>query len=212
MATVTVIDYGCGNLLSVARAFEHCGATVILTDEPRQAASAEYLVLPGVGAFADGMAGLRQRRLVDPMYEFIATGRPFLGICLGMQMMFDTSEEFGNHCGLGLVPGKIEAISPFGAGGLPHKIPHIGWNQIFPPSPTAWDQTILADGHPGSSFYFVHSFCAVPEQPEHCVAQCSYDGISLAAVVRKGNAYGCQFHPEKSGPGGLRLLSAFLAL
>lgn len=212
MPRVTVIDYGVGNLLSVARALEQCGADVVVTDDAAAIAAADYLVLCGVGAFADGMEQLRQRRVVEPLCRFIATGRPFLGICLGMQMMFEVSEEFGNHPGLGIIPGKVARISPVGADGQPHKIPHIGWNGISPAPPARWDRTILGNCNPGSAFYFVHSFAAAPEQPEHCLAQCSYDGIPIPAVVRKDNAYGCQFHPEKSGPCGLRLISAFLAL
>ncbi|WP_279384302.1 imidazole glycerol phosphate synthase subunit HisH [Geotalea toluenoxydans] len=131
MSRVTVIDYGIGNLLSVARAFEHCGANVELTDDARKIADADYLVLPGVGAFADGMSGLVERGLIEPIKKFAAKERPFLGICLGMQMMLDQSEEYGANEGLGLIPGKVVAIPAVGVDGSPHKIPHIGWNEIY---------------------------------------------------------------------------------
>src|SRR5208283_5616772 len=163
MPRVTVIDYGMGNLLSVSRAMEHCGAEVLTTCDPERVAQAERLILPGVGAFADGMAGLRERRLIEPIREFARAGRPFLGICLGMQMMLDSSEEFGNHEGLGLVPGRVAAIPSTGVDGRPHKIPHIGWNKLLMPTPeTSWENTILAGLSPGSSGYFVHSYAAVP--------------------------------------------------
>ena len=122
---VTVIDYGVGNLFSVTKALERVGAEVILSSSPDDIANAQRLVLPGVGAFADGMRGLAERGLIEPIKRFAASGRPFLGICLGMQMMLDSSEEFGNHDGLGLIPGRVVAIPSIGAHGV-HKIPHIG--------------------------------------------------------------------------------------
>lgn len=211
MATVTVIDYGIGNLLSVARAFEYCGAQVLLTDDPQQISCADYLVLPGVGAFADGMAGLKVRKLVDPIKEFADKGRPFLGICLGMQMMLDESEEFGANEGLGLIPGRVTAIPAQGRNDLPHKIPHIGWNEIVTPVGIEWNGTILQDTSPNSSFYFVHSFTAVPTYHEHRLADCYYNGQLISAAIKKNNLYGCQFHPEKSGKLGLNIVNAFLS-
>ena len=127
--SVTVIDYGVGNLLSVSRALEHCGAQVDLADNPAQIARAHRLVLPGVGAFKDGMDGLRERALVEPIRQYASGGRPLLGICLGMQLLLDVSEEFGAHEGLGLIPGRVAAIPATTADGVPHKIPHIGWNE-----------------------------------------------------------------------------------
>ena len=212
MPSVTVIDYGIGNILSVTRAFEHCSATIVVTDDAKKIAVADYLVLPGVGAFADGMAGLRERGLVEPIIEFVAGGRPFLGICLGMQMMMDESKEFGVYEGLGIIPGKTVAIPSTGTDGIPHKIPHIGWNEIVSHDSISWNKTILQDSLPGSSFYFVHSFSVVPSQPDHRLADCEYNGLQIAAVIKKDNAYGCQFHPEKSGESGLQLITAFLNL
>jgi imidazole glycerol-phosphate synthase subunit HisH len=211
MPRVTVIDYGMGNLLSVSRALEHCGAEVLTTCDPERVAQAERLILPGVGAFADGMAGLRERGLIEPIREFARAGRPFLGICLGMQMMLDSSEEFGNHEGLGLVPGRVAAIPSTGVDGRPHKIPHIGWNKLLMPTPeTSWENTILAGLSPGSSGYFVHSYAAVPKYPEHRLADCDYNGILISAVIKSGSHYGCQFHPEKSGEVGLEILRSFI--
>ncbi|MBC7905477.1 MAG: imidazole glycerol phosphate synthase subunit HisH [Rhodospirillaceae bacterium] len=208
-ADVVVVDYGVGNLLSVTRALLHVGANPIQTSNPADLASAERLVLPGVGAFGDGMNGLAQAGLIDAVRRFAETERPFLGICLGMQMMLQTSDEFGSNEGLGLVPGKVVAIPPVGTDGRPHKIPHIGWNSLSPVE-NDWAGTIL-DGIPvGSAAYFVHSFMATPVDPAHRLADCDYDGHPIAAVIRKGALNGCQFHPEKSGPVGLRILENFL--
>lgn len=210
MPTVTLIDYGNGNLLSVARAFEQCGATVVVTDDGGRIAGADYLILPGVGAFADGMAGLRERGLIDSIKECVAKERPFLGICLGMQMMLEQSEEFGASAGLGLIPGKVVAIPSVGTDGRTHKIPHIGWSEISAPESINWDGTILKDTVPGSSFYFVHSFTAAPLLHEHRLADCHYNGQLIAAALRSNNMYGCQFHPEKSGRDGLQIIRNFM--
>jgi len=208
---VTIIDYGMGNLFSVGRAFEHAGVSVIVASSPEQIAQAESVVLPGVGSFADGMAGLEQRGLVESILAFCQTGRPFLGICLGMQMMLEWSEEFGVHRGLGLIPGRVKAIPSVGDGGVPHKIPHIGWNElVMPEGSQGWQDTILSDISPGTAAYFVHSYAAVPEQSKHRLADCYYDGCSISAVVRSGPHYGCQFHPEKSGEKGIAILKNFL--
>jgi imidazole glycerol-phosphate synthase subunit HisH len=213
MAGVTIIDYGIGNLLSVARAFEHCGAAPVVTGSPEAIRAAELLVLPGVGAFADGMQGLRDRGLIGPIKEFAASGRPFLGICLGMQMMLDAGEEFGLHEGLGLIPGKVVAIPSTGTDGRPHKIPHIGWSPLELPAPApSWAHTILEGIAPGAAAYFVHSYTAHPSDAGHRLADCHYDGRLISAVVRSGSLYGCQFHPEKSGEVGLAIVRNFLRL
>lgn len=212
MPRVTVIDYGVGNLLSVTRAFEYCGASVVLTDDAAKIADADYLVLPGVGAFCDGMVGLAGRGLVDPIRAFAAKERPFLGICLGMQLMLDESEEFGAHEGLGLIPGKVVAIPARGSDGAAHKIPHIGWNKICVPAGISWQGTLLDTSAEDSSFYFVHSFTAVPASHKYRLADCYYNGQVIAAAIRKDNIYGCQFHPEKSGAGGLAIIKQFLEL
>ena len=210
MPTVTVIDYGIGNLLSVARAFEQCNADVLVTNDGEKISSADYLVLPGVGAFADGMNGLKDRGLVEPIMKFVDKERPFLGICLGMQLMLDESEEFGANEGLGLIPGKVVAIPNIGLDGTPHKIPHIGWNEISAPESISWEKTILQNTTPGSSFYFVHSYTAQPALNEHRLADCHYNGQLIAASIRKNSMYGCQFHPEKSGSLGLQIIKCFI--
>ena len=213
MPEVTVIDYGMGNLLSVIRAFEHCGATVQVTASAEDIASAKRLVLPGVGAFADGMAELRSRGLIEAIVKYAAANRPFLGICLGMQMMVEQGEEFGTHAGLKLIPGKVVEIERTKIDGTPHKIPHIGWNELKLPSEKhSWSGTIMERVIPGSSAYFVHSFTARPASDQYRLADCLYNGRVIAAVIRSGNLYGTQFHPEKSAEVGLKILKNFLRI
>jgi glutamine amidotransferase len=207
---VAVVDYGLGNILSVTRALEFCGAEVVVTSDPDIILSADRLVLPGVGAFADGMKGMREAKLLEPVAEFAKTERPFLGICLGMQMLLATAEEFGHHEGMGIVPGSVRAIPGTTAEGKPHKIPHIGWNGLW--SPQEWKSTILEGIPQGASVYFVHSFAADPTEAQCLLATADYNGRSITAVIRKGNTYGCQFHPEKSGEVGMQILRNFLKI
>ncbi len=211
MADVAVIDYGVGNLLSVSRALLHCGATVEVTDDPARILNARRVVLPGVGAFAYGMDALQARRLVDVVHEVSRRGTPLLGICLGMQMLMDTSAEFGETAGLGLITGRVVPVPERATDGEPQKIPHIGWNGLAPAStPAAWSGTLLDGIAPGESVYFVHSFMAQPEDDAHRLADCLYGGVAVSAVIRNLNVMGCQFHPEKSGEVGLRVLKNFL--
>jgi glutamine amidotransferase len=212
MTIVTVVDYGLGNLFSVSRALEQVGAQVELTDSAASIEDATHVVLPGVGAFRDGIAGLRERSLVEPLRRYGASGRPLLGICLGMQLLFEYSEEFGRQEGLGLLAGGVVAIPAVGASGAPHKIPHIGWNELrVPDARSGWQGTLLARVAPNTSMYFVHSYTADPARPPDRLADCDYDGCRISAAVGSGSLYGCQFHPEKSGPAGLQILREFVA-
>lgn len=208
---VTVIDYGIGNLFSVSRALEHCGAQVRLSGDVSDIVAATHLVLPGVGAFADGMQGLRERGLVEPLRRYAASGRPLLGICLGMQMLASVSEEFGQHEGLGLVPGRVVPVRSTDVEGRALKIPHIGWSGLDPARDGAWEGTPLAGTPAGSAVYLVHSFHMVPDDPADLLAECRYGGRGVTAAIRRGAVFGCQFHPEKSGPVGLDILKAFVA-
>lgn len=208
---VTLIDYGIGNLLSVQRAFEACGAEVLQTEDPAGIAAAEYLVLPGVGAFADGMQELQRRQLVDPIRAACASGKPVLGICLGMQMLFTESEEHHRTPGLGIIPGRVEAIPRKAANGELIKVPHIGWSELLPPvGASYWSSGLLANLGSYPAVYFVHSFSCVPANHNVLLAVCDYQGVRISAVVKQGNVYGCQFHPEKSGPLGLLIVENFL--
>jgi imidazole glycerol-phosphate synthase subunit HisH len=207
---VTVIDYGIGNLYSVGRALERCGADVLVSDDPAAIESTSRLVLPGVGAFADGMLGLRERDLVTPIRRYAESGRPLLGICLGMQMLASVSEEFGEHQGLDLIPGRVRSVPAVDVEGRPHKIPHIGWSALRTPAGAEWQGSILENTPPGSAVYLVHSFAVVPDDPSHRLADCHYGGHAIAAAIWRGPISGCQFHPEKSGDVGLAILARFL--
>lgn len=206
---ITVVDYGIGNIFSVLRALEHAGSTPELSSDPDEIRSADRVVLPGVGAFANGMEGLRSRNLVEPLREFAKSGKPLLGICLGMQMLVDESEEFGTHQGLGLIPGKVVAIEARDEDGKRLKIPHIGWSPLTAPN-ADWSGSPLRDVPEGSSAYFVHSFTVVPASDESRLADTTYGDCRISAAVRKDNVSGCQFHPEKSGEVGLRIIRNFV--
>jgi imidazole glycerol-phosphate synthase subunit HisH len=212
---VVIADYGIGNLLSVARALEACGAETEVTGSPERIALAERLVLPGVGAFGNCMDAFLARGLEAPVSEFIASGRPMLGLCIGMQILFDRSLEFGDHAGLGIIPGEVRQIPRVSAEGIPHKTPHIGWADIGIPAEANddhWQSSILHGLRPETAMYFVHSFAAWPKDPAHRIADAFYGGHRIAAAVSKDNVYGTQFHPEKSGTAGLTLLRNFLEL
>lgn len=211
---VTLVDYGSGNLLSVKRALEHNDAEVFVTDSTAAIVSSDRLVLPGVGAFGDCMARLKSRNIVEALHEFIATGRPFLGICVGMQALLERSYEFGIHSGLGVIAGEVSAIPDTNSEGVKHKIPHIGWSEVNPLATHgegAWDNTLLQDIAPGTPFYFVHSMTAVPTNEEHRLADCYYNGRRISAAIKWQNVVGLQFHPEKSGDAGLAVLHRFLS-
>ena len=210
LPSVTIIDYGVGNLLSVQRGFEKCGARVNLTSDPKEILDAKRVVLPGVGAFANAMEALRSFDLISVVKEIGKRNTPILGICLGMELLLDESNEFGVTKGLGLIPGYVTSIPTKQVDGTVQKIPHIGWSSIQPSSNyTNWNDSILSNNRYGDSMYFVHSFMAVPSNQENRIADCDYGGHSISAVISKGNITGCQFHPEKSGETGLKILNQF---
>ncbi|HMT22195.1 MAG TPA: imidazole glycerol phosphate synthase subunit HisH [Promineifilum sp.] len=205
-----MIDYGGSNLRSVQKAVEAVGATVLVTDDPDRVVCAERLVLPGVGAFGAGIAALRARGLDEATRACVRRGGVLLGICLGMQLLFDESEELGLHLGLGLVPGRVVRFrqpAANGAGEAILKVPHVGWNQI------AHDgrHPLLAGVSSGAHAYFVHSYLCAPANPVAVVATADYGG-PFAAIVGRGRVFGIQFHPEKSQSVGLRILRNFAAI
>ncbi len=198
-AKVVMVDYGAGNLRSVAKAFEAVGARVQITDRPQVLAGAKKVVLPGVGAFGDGVAALRRRGLLEPLQDLAQSGTPLLGICLGMQLLLDESLELGQHRGLGLIPGRVV---PFDDGSL--KVPHTGWNQIIPER----DTPLLKGVRPGGFAYFNHGYYCRADRVA-TAARTSY-GVNFASVIAQGSVFGVQFHPEKSQDLGLRILANFM--
>jgi glutamine amidotransferase len=199
---VAVLDYGIGNVHSARKALEKMGADARLTSDHEVVAAADGVVLPGVGAFGACMDALRATGLEGPTRDAVASGRPFLGICVGMQMLFDRSEEDPDARGLGLIPGTIRWIPP----GV--KRPQMQWNRLAVRKP---DDPLLAGLGDEPWVYFVHSLHAVPDDPDVVAAACTY-GAELNAAFRVGNVFATQFHPEKSGPTGLRLLANFVGV
>ena len=207
---VTVVDYGIGNLYSVRRACESSGAVVELTSDAGQIAAADRVILPGVGAFEDGMLGLRERELVEPLRAFASSGRPLLAICLGMQMLADVSEEFGSHEGLGLIHGSVVPLPTATTAGVPHNIPRVGWAGLDAVPGSSWSGTPLRHTEPGAAVYLVHSYRFVCAEPSQLLAVSDYGGHSIASAIVAQNVVGFQFHPERSGPEGLRILHSWL--
>jgi glutamine amidotransferase len=211
---VTIVDYGMCNLLNVARAFERCGAQVTVTEDLKAVGAASRLVVPGVGAFSDSMKEVISRGFADAFRDFAGTGRPMFGICVGMQMLFEASEEFGEHAGLGILQGRVKAVPATRYDGAKQRVPHIGWNHLVEPdSGRDWCDTLLqpvAKSQP--AVYFVHSFAAVPTQASDRLADCLYGGHRICAAVQRENLMASQFHPERSGETGLAILRRFLEL
>lgn len=200
---IVVVDYGMGNLRSVQKGLEKVGATAVISRDQEEIRKADRLVLPGVGAFAHCMANLAGYELIEPIREFVSSGRPFLGICLGLQLLFDESEEFGTHEGFGIIPGRVKAFDK--SMGL--KIPHMGWNRIS----MRKQSPIFRGIEDGSFVYFVHSFYVAPDNPADIAAECDY-GIRFAAAIEQDNMFASQFHPEKSQQVGLTMLRNFAGL
>lgn len=212
MIPVTVLDYGIGNLTSVARALQHCGADVQVLTHAGEPAKG-HVVLPGVGAFPDAMDEIRHRGFDDLIASHVNAQRPFLGICVGMQVMFSQGEEYRRTEGLGLIEGSVVPVPEIGIDGRRHRIPLVGWGMLSPfDKGRPWSKSIFSAVKTGSRAYFVHSYSAMPVHPGDVLAEATYDGVVVCAAVQRGSAIGCQFHPEKSAETGLTLLRQFLAL
>ena len=200
---IAIIDYGMGNLRSVQKAFEKVGHPAVVTNDPAVVAKADKIVLPGVGAFEDAIAELRNRNLVRPVLAAIDSGKPFLGICLGLQMLFDVSYENGRHEGLGVLRGEVVRFDlPQG-----YSVPHMGWNQVdFARRPP-----VLEGMDPGTYFYFVHSYYVVPEDADVVATTTDY-GSPFCSMIWRDNVFASQFHPEKSQSAGLKFFRNFATL
>ncbi|MCR4754329.1 MAG: imidazole glycerol phosphate synthase subunit HisH [Lachnospiraceae bacterium] len=211
MKKTVIINYGLSNLLSVDNALKFLGVNAIISQNPEEILAADILILPGVGAFEDGMQGLLRHGLTNILIDKAHSGTPLLGICLGMQMLFDESEEFGIHKGLGLIPGRVVRIPSEDINGIKQRIPHVSWDPLYPTITTvSFDDEVLNKIKPGDECYFIHSYEARPLSSEYCLAETEYGGRRICAVAQNKNVIGTQFHPEKSGEIGLNILKGFL--
>lgn len=212
-AKIVIVDYGVGNLFNIERAFAALDAKTAISNDPREILQADKLLLPGVGAFAAGLDRLRKDGLIPILEEFRETGRPLLGICLGMQLLMSESQENGRHQGLNFIPGQVVKFSSPLASGTRYKIPQTSWNSLESPTgqrPGEWTGTILQGLPEHAYMYFVHSYCVHAADPSNSLAVTSYGRDRFDSVVNKDNVMGCQFHPERSGAHGLRLLRNFI--
>jgi glutamine amidotransferase len=206
---IAIIDYEIGNVKSIINAFIKIGIEPILTNDRETILHSDGLILPGVGAFAHGMENLQKYGLKEIIYDFVNTQKPFMGICLGMQMLMEESEEFGITQGLGLIEGKVIKLPVRNPNY--EKLPHISWNEISIKN-IGWENTILDDIQEHTDMYFVHSFVAFPINEENILAMTEYSDYKFCSSVKKDNIYGCQFHPEKSGEKGLKIIQNFVNL
>lgn len=210
---VTVIDYGVGNILSVTRALQQFGADVSIASSDSEIRKSTRVVLPGVGAFPNAMRSLSRLNIVDTIVEMSGNGTPILGICLGMQLLFEESYEQNPTTGLCLIPGYVERVQRDDRLEKSIKVPHIGWSEINKPAAgKEWKNTILQNIEEGSSAYFVHSYGCNPRERVNVLAVTEYCDLEIIAAVQRENVMGCQFHPEKSGETGLKILESFMKL
>ena len=211
MTTVGIIDYGVGNLRSVANALNHIGAKPVISGDPQALMTCERIIFPGVGAFGHGKETLLAKGLHRVVLDAVAARTPLLGICVGMQLLFERSTEFGEHEGLGILSGKIEKFDADAKGSPRLRLPNVNWLPIQPnPKADGLAAKLLRDVTHRSRFYFDHSYRACSSNP-HTTATSHYGGQSFAAAVGKGSVFATQFHPEKSGPDGLKMLKAFIS-
>lgn len=209
---VAIVDYRMGNVCSVQRACQAVGLKAVITSDPEQVESADGIILPGVGAFGDAMQSLQRLGLVEVLHRVVHQGKPLLGICLGMQLLMTESEEFGLHQGLNLLNGRVVRFDcPRHDDGRILKVPQVGWNRIVPAPQIDWKGTFLEGLTADTDMYFVHSYYIVPRDPSVILAVSRYGQIEFASAIRSGNLFACQFHPEKSGPSGIRIYRRFRA-
>lgn len=210
---IIIIDYQMSNLYSVKHACEYVGLNAIISSDKSQLANAQIAILPGVGAFADAMKNLQNLDLIDAIKNFVKSGRPLFGVCLGLQLLFTQSEEFGTHQGLNLIKGKVIKFSSISKQKQPIKVPQIGWNTIYhPKSKKIWKNSLLNGLSNNEFMYFVHSYFVVPEDKKLITSYTNYEGIEYCSSVKFGNIFATQFHPEKSGTKGLLIYKNLAAL
>jgi imidazole glycerol-phosphate synthase subunit HisH len=210
MMKIAIIDYEVGNIRSIYSALGKVGAEPKLTRDRQEILAADGVVLPGVGAYSHGMEKLKEHSLDCILKKFSAMGKPVLGICLGMQLLFSESNEFGYTEGLGLVPGSVKELQLLNP--EVQNLPHISWSELELPSEGAWDGTILEGIAPQEDMYFIHSFMAAPDNNDHVLSLTTYSDCQFCSLVRNENVYGCQFHPEKSAEEGLKIIANFIRI
>lgn len=204
---VTIIDYKAGNLFSVQHACSYIGLDAMITSDKEEILKADGAILPGVGAFGEAMANLKKLDLIEPIIEFAKSGKPFMGICLGLQLLFTRSEEFGSHKGLNLIEGQVLKFPAKNQNGKIIKVPQIGWNQIYPPAihEQRWRNSPLDNINSGEFMYFVHSFYVVPSEPNDILSLTNYEGVEYCSSIQNKNIFAAQFHPEKSASEGIKI-------
>jgi len=211
-ARVAVIDYGVGNLFSVERACERVGLGARITSDADVVASADAVILPGVGAFGDAMIALDRLGMSDALREAATAGTPVLGICLGLQLLMERSYEFGTHEGLALIPGDVVPFDHPREGDRILKVPHVGWNRVWCAREGAWDDTLMSGTADGIHQYFVHSYYVQPSDARNVAAVTRYGDTEFCSAARVGSVFACQFHPERSGPQGIKMYERFAAM
>lgn len=209
MTTIAIIDYEIGNIRSIHNAFKSQGATVILTNDHETILAADGVILPGVGSFKHGMNQLNSKGLIETIKLYVATGKPLLGICLGMQLLFTKSFEFGENFGLGLIEGTVDKLELKSLNET--KLPHVNWN-VIEKSDLNWDGTIFENIENCFDAYFVHTYAAKPVKSVEILSKTSYSNFIFCSAVKHKNVYGCQFHPEKSGVVGLQIINNFIEI
>ncbi len=222
-STVAIIDYGLGNLFSIQKACEQVGLAAIITADRQEIMKAACLILPGVGAFGDAMQALKRFDLIQPIQDFVQSEKPVLGICLGLQLLFSASTEFGDHRGLDIIQGEVLRLPNDGHPQTPLKVPQVGWNRIYVSEnnraatdaagcPDFWHHTLLDGIENGAFMYFVHSYYVKPQEQAQMLTHTVYGETHFCSGAKKDNIYGFQFHPERSGPVGLQVYKNLFAL
>jgi imidazole glycerol-phosphate synthase subunit HisH len=202
---VAIVDYGMGNIFSVKHACEHVGLKAKVTSSTQDIESAKAIILPGVGAFGDAIKNIEELGLIGVLQDAAASGKPFIGICLGLQLLMEESSEFGKHKGLGIIKGEVISLEDPQLGNQKIKVPQIGWHKIHKASDDLWQKSCLESVKNDAYMYFVHSYCVKPENSETVLTTTQYEGKEFCSSIQKDNVFACQFHPERSGVEGLKV-------
>ena len=210
LPNILIIDYNLGNIFSVQNACKHNGINTIVSNDKKDIESADAIILPGVGAFGDAMDNMRKLDLIEPIKDFIHSKKPFMGVCLGMQLLFTESEEFGNHKGLDIIKGQIKKFPNIGSSKNKIKVPQVGWNKLITDKNTNWINSPLSTLNNDSFMYFVHSYFACPEDESVILSKTVYEDITYCSSILKENIFATQFHPEKSAETGVNIYANWI--